>query len=353
MAIKARSAFRRLLLAGLVLLIAACAGATGDVVKVTKVSEDPLKGLKQEDRAELEKLKKTLTTGKPVDELSDLLQKTPSFTVSQYLARHPDVRSQMDYKVGGYDILNILVYEEKDLSREGIPVSADGFITFPLIDRVRVADLTPSEIEKLIATKLAEGQFLHNAHVSVIVTKYESRKYSVLGAVKNPGQFSLQAQDRVLDGISRAGGIEVAEGEKQEAMIIRTQNPGTPQERKIVITIDLPGLLKGRDQISNILLAELDVLYIPKADYFYIMGEVKSPGQYAFSKKDMTIVEAISMAGGFTPIAASNKTRIVRIEGGAEKIYQVNVDAITKGGKMIQSVPIKPNDLIVVPESFF
>jgi len=31
----------------------------------------------------------------------------------------------------------------------------------------------------------------------------------------------------------------------------------------------------------------------------------------------------------------------------------VNVDAITKGGKMIQSVPIKPNDLIVVPESFF
>ena len=117
--------------------------------------------------------------------------------------------------------------------------------------------------------------------------------------------------------------------------------------------IDLSGLLKGSDQISNIFLADQDVLYIPKAEFFYIMGEVKTPGSYAFNKKDITIIEAISMAGGFTPIAARNKTRIVRIEDGREKIYDVNVDAITKSGKMIQAVHIKPNDLIVVPESFF
>ena len=37
----------------------------------------------------------------------------------------------------------------------------------------------------------------------------------------------------------------------------------------------------------------------------------------------------------------------------AMSIPAIRIDAITKGGKMIQSVPIKPNDLIVVPESFF
>ena len=59
------------------------------------------------------------------------------------------------------------------------------------------------------------------------------------------------------------------------------------------------------------------------------------------------------MAGGFTRLAARDKTRIVRVENDVEKIYHVNVDAITKGGKMIQAVPVMPNDLIVIPESFF
>jgi polysaccharide export outer membrane protein len=59
------------------------------------------------------------------------------------------------------------------------------------------------------------------------------------------------------------------------------------------------------------------------------------------------------MAGGFTRIASRNKTRIIRVEEGVEKIIQVKVDAITKAGKKIQDVVIQPNDVIVVPESFF
>ena len=83
------------------------------------------------------------------------------------------------------------------------------------------------------------------------------------------------------------------------------------------------------------------------------MGQVKNPGSYTFTKKDINIVEAVSMAGGFTPIASRNETRIVRNENGIEKIYEVRVDAITKGGKINQAVFVKPNDLIIVPESFF
>ena len=59
------------------------------------------------------------------------------------------------------------------------------------------------------------------------------------------------------------------------------------------------------------------------------------------------------MAGGFTLIAARNKTRIIRVENGVEKIIQVKVDAITGAGKKIQDVVIRPDDIIFVPESFF
>ena len=59
------------------------------------------------------------------------------------------------------------------------------------------------------------------------------------------------------------------------------------------------------------------------------------------------------MAGGFTPIAARNRTRIIRVENGVEKIIQVKVDAITEAGMKIKDVMIRANDVIVVPESFF
>lgn len=353
---------RLALAAASLLLLAACGGVDSQVVKVTDVAvaKDLYAGLKSGDVTRLQEIKKSITTQKDEEDsaMASLLGKTPSFTVPEYLKRYPESRTiGEDYKIGGYDVLSITVYEEKDLTIESIRVSADGFISFPLIGRLHVADMNTSQVQQLIARKLAEGAYLLDAHVSVMVTKYEGRKFSVLGAVKSPGNYPLQAREKVLDGISKAGGVAEgggsAGGEAQEAMVIRVLNPGRSGEQKIVINVDLQGLLKGKDQISNIYLADSDVLYIPRSDYFYIIGEVKNPGSYPFSKKDITIIEALSIAGGFTRIAARNKTRIVRIENGVERIYDVNVDAITKAGKMIQAVPIKPNDLIVVPESFF
>jgi polysaccharide export outer membrane protein len=348
--------FSTLTLIGVCCLLISCSATTGEVVKITEI-KNPLEGLKKEDQVKIQEIKKTLGAKEKDDTgLKDILEKTPTFTVAQYLAKYSGTNGkipQSDYRVGGYDVLSITVYDEKDLSKDSIRVSADGLISFPLIGRIKVGGLTTSEIEKLISNALAKGDFLYDAHVSVMVVKYESSKFSALGAVKTPGNYPLQARETVLDGISRAGGIDAGMGEKQDAMIIRTINADKPGESKIVINIDLQGLLKGKDQISNIALIDKDVLYIPKENYFYIMGEVKNPGAYAFSKKDINIVEAISMAGGFSPIASRNKTRIVRTENGVEKIYEVRVDAITKGGKIAQAVFVKPNDLIIVPESFF
>ncbi|MEW6667870.1 MAG: polysaccharide biosynthesis/export family protein [Thermodesulfobacteriota bacterium] len=346
-------ALRLFLTLALLAMAGACVTTGSDVVQVTTVQGSAGAGLKAEERAKLEEMKRareeTVDPG-----LSAMLQETPHFTVNEYLARYRDAGGKpgQDYKVGGYDVLNITVYEEKDLSRDAVRVSADGYISFPLVGRIRVDNMTTSEIERVISEKLAEGRYLLDAHVSVMVTDYKSKRYLALGAVKNPGSFPLQAQERLLDGLSRAEGV-AAEKAGKKAMIVRTENPGRPQERKIVITIDLQGLLKGRDQISNIFLTDKDVIYIPAAEYFYIIGQVRKPGSFMIPDREITLVEAISMAEGFTPIAARNRTRIIRVEGGVEKIIQVKVDAITEAGMKIQDVIIQPNDVIVVPESFF
>jgi len=336
-----------------VFFIAACS-VGGEVVKVTIVQKGSYTGLKKEDLAHLDEIKKARGNKDISNNLRTVIEKTKHFSVAQYLLEHPEARDPAggDYRVGGYDVLSIVVYEEKDLSRGAVRVSAEGFISFPLIGRIKVENLTTSEIEKMISRKLAEEEYLLDAHVSVMVTGYNSKRFLVLGAVKSPGSYSLQAQEHVLDAISRAGGIDFEQAGKK-GMIVRTENPNTTQERKIVISLDLQGLLKGRDQISNIFLADKDVFFIPTAEHYYIIGQVKNPGSYAMPEREITLVEAISIAGGFTPIAARNRTRIIRVEDRLEKIIEVRVDAITKAGKKIQDVIIQAHDVIVIPESFF
>ena len=350
-----------LIVLSMVFFICACTGG-GNVVKVTNVEEGSYSGLKEEDLAKLDEIKSVGGTNGVDDNLRTVIEKTEHFSVSQYLMKHSDLRSVAggDYTVGGFDVLSVVVYEEKDLSREAVQVSGEGYLSLPLIGRIKVDNLSTSQISELVSNKLAEGQYLLDAHVSVMVTEYNSKRFLVLGAVKRPGSYSLRAQERVLDAISKAGGILLSGGEHSDRLgagmkgkIIRKENPDTPDERKIIIDIDLQGLLQGRDQISNIYMEDKDVFYVPSAERFYIIGQVKSPGAYTLSNREITLVEAIGMAGGFTQIAARKKSRIIRVENGVEKIINVNVDAITDAGKKIQDVIIQPNDIIVVPESFF
>ena len=347
-----RSLLLRSALCALLFALNSC-GVGGEIVKETSVTSGKLDGLKEEDRAMLDELKKSAGKKEVDAGISTVIEKTPHFTVSEYLARYPEGKGgEADYKVGGNDVLNITVYEEKDLSKEAVRVSGKGYISFPLIGRIKVSGLTTTEIEQLIAKKLAEQQYLLNAHVSVMVTDYKSQHFFVLGAVESPGSYPLQARERVLDAISKVEGVE-QEKASSRLMLIRTLHRDTDDEQKLVIDINLRDLLNRGDQISNIYLADRDVLYVSPVEHYYIIGQVNTPGSYDMPENGITLVEAIGMAGGFTRIASRNSTRIIRVEDGVEKIIEVKVDAITDAGQKIHDVSIRPGDIIVVPESFF
>ncbi len=118
------------------------------------------------------------------------------------------------------------------------------------------------------------------------------------------------------------------------------------------ITIDLKRLLTEGDLSLNIVLQDKDTVFIPQADQIFVFGEVKSPGPYRLREKSVSVVEAISMAGGLTRLAAPNRTRIVRVEDGVEHVIQANVDKIMDGDKS-QDVILKSGDIVVVPETYF
>ena len=83
-----------------------------------------------------------------------------------------------------------------------------------------------------------------------------------------------------------------------------------------------------------------------------IIGQVNAPGTYSL-KKDLTLLEAIGLAGGFTNIAAIDGTSVIRVEHGRKKIIRVKISDITKRGDKSQDIVLKAGDTVVIPESFF
>lgn len=81
---------------------------------------------------------------------------------------------------------------------------------------------------------------------------------------------------------------------------------------------------------------------------FYIIGEIKKTGEYPIVK-ELTILQAFAIAGGFTDWASKREILLLRSENGKEKIYRVDYKDIIKGKDFKQNIKIRPDDTIIVP----
>jgi polysaccharide export outer membrane protein len=82
----------------------------------------------------------------------------------------------------------------------------------------------------------------------------------------------------------------------------------------------------------------------------FVFGEVQKPGTFAF-QDGMSIVQALTLAGGFTRNAAQNSTSVTRLVNGQEVKLKVNVQDIALG--KAPNVTLEPGDIVYVPESMF
>jgi len=173
----------------------------------------------------------------------------------------PEVRpdeAPTDTTLGPGDVFDVRVYGEEGLTGT-YRIASDGTIDYPLLGTISAQGMTPTEVTRLIADGLVNGQFLKNPNVSVFVKEYTSKKISVFGQVNKPGTFQ------------------------------------------------------------------------------YVDG--------------MSIVEAISIAGGFTPMAKMNDVTVTRVINGAEKQFLVPVEAIGEG--RTPNFMLRPGDIVFVPQRVF
>jgi len=85
-----------------------------------------------------------------------------------------------------------------------------------------------------------------------------------------------------------------------------------------------------------------------------VMGEVNKPGKFAITgEKDLTLMQAIAMAEGFSKHADITKTKIMRVENGEKKTIIINVKDITEKSQKDKDIVLQPEDVVYASESFF
>jgi protein involved in polysaccharide export with SLBB domain len=108
--------------------------------------------------------------------------------------------------VGPGDLFEVSVMGEKDIPKT-FRVQPDGSVDFPYVDRLMVAGLEPQQIEEAIKKALVDRKILSDPQVTLVVTQYNSKKVSIVGAVQKPGSIPWSEGMKLVDAISLSGGL--------------------------------------------------------------------------------------------------------------------------------------------------
>jgi len=263
------------------------------------------------------------------------------------------------YVIGDGDILHILVYDEPDLERT-VTVQPDGLIRFPLVRQLQVGGLSVQDAEQRLEEALGQ-KYLNDPQVTITVKEFHSKKVYVLGAVKNPGLYSLTGPSTVLEVISKAGGttdngdrqILLVRGDKQKQAEVKKfleEKGATDAEAMREAGLQPPIVIDGHklfdlgDTSQNQVLQDGDVIYVPQLTKVYVLGEVKRTGSIPYTE-GLTLVQAVTLAGGVTEMA-SNTIYVTRKVNGKEVRIKAKFSAIL--GDTSKDILLQPADVIVV-----
>ena len=147
------------------------------------------------------------------------------------------------------DIVEISVFQEPDLLTK-TRVSQSGSITFPLIGEVKIGGLTPEAAAQSIRTQLAKD-YIINPQVTVTVTEYSKRRFTVLGQVQKPGAYEMPDREAVslLQAIGTAGGYtRIA-----DAGDIRVKR--TEAGRDVIYKLNAKNIANGKDPNGFVVLS--------------------------------------------------------------------------------------------------
>ena len=163
------------------------------------------------------------------------------------------------YRLQETDVLTITVHQHPDLTTKS-RITADGYISFPLIGKIAAKGLTVQELELKIR-ELLEADYLVKAEVLIFIEQYHPRQVSVIGEVNNPGKYDLPSEKGVtlLEGVAMAGGF-TKDADVNNTKIMRVANG-----EKETIKIRVKDITEKGEKDKDVVLKADDIVYVPES----------------------------------------------------------------------------------------
>jgi polysaccharide export outer membrane protein len=235
---------------------------------------------------------------------------------AQALAQAPE---QTNYVIGADDLLTVTVFNEAQLSGR-FRVENDGQFSYPFLGRVTAGGHTAADVASQLKAKLSEG-YLRNPQVTVEVDQFRSQSVFVQGEVRNPGKYVLSGSVTLLEALAQAGSTTAAAGSEVLILHPKAGAAGAPidptRADAEIQRVNLREIESGRLS-RNVTIRDGDTIIVQKAERFFVLGMVRNPGSYVL-EADMTVLQAVSVAGGVTERGSSRRLRITRIVDGKRK----------------------------------
>lgn len=83
-----------------------------------------------------------------------------------------------------------------------------------------------------------------------------------------------------------------------------------------------------------------------------VIGQATKPQALPY-RRDMSLMDVMIAVGGTTEFAAGNRASLIRNVDGKQQRFNVRLDDLVKEGDISANVPMRPGDVLVIPESFF
>ena len=267
----------------------------------------------------------------------------------------PDLRAS--YILGPDDQLVISALDADEISNKPVRIDMSGNIRLPMVGRLRAAGLTLAQLEADLSSRLKT--YIVDPDVSVNISEFRSQPVSVIGSVKNPGVHQLQGRKTLVEILSLAGGL--ADDAGHTLKITRRLEHGPiplpsaapdSSSQFSVASVSLKSIMEARNPEENIVIRPFDVVSVPRAEMVYVTGQVLRSGGFVLHEREtLSVLQALSLAGGLDKSAAPNNARILRASsdpGGRTEI-PVDLKRILAGQSV--DVSLKSEDILFIPGS--
>jgi polysaccharide export outer membrane protein len=271
-------------------------------------------------------------------ELLDTEEKAKIGGDSQAKAKDP--LAEAGYLIGPGDVLKIEVWGHPDVSRDVI-VDYRGEIKLPPVRRMSVMAFTTYQLEEELYKSLSK--YLIDPVVFVTVKEFNSQRIIALGETTT-GMYTLKRKTSLVEFLSEIG------GPTENANVTRIKLIKKDGE---IFTYNLNELISDPKKRDETLVSEGDTIYVPPTDInrVSVLGQVNDPKMINIKEK-LTLVEAITTAGGFNENAVRSSVIVLRGELGDMKGYRVNMARIFSKGDIGLNIELEPGDIVYVPKSF-